>query len=129
MIDGTQIATIADSVARAFNLVLYGSGGVFIIMILWSAYKYAMSLGDAKSLEGAKQSLTQSIFGFLIILGFLIFFSVTAGYLGLDENVVKGPASIMRTNLQKLEQIVNNSGNDLVIPCAQKGFCVLEGED
>lgn len=125
VLDGSNIGMLADAFARIFNLVLLGSGAVAIIMILWSSYKYSMAFGDAKALEGAKQSLTYSIFGFVIVLGFFFIVSFTANYFGLAKGTLLSPASVMKSNLNKLQNIVNQSDGNFYVPCANKGFCVI----
>lgn len=117
VIDGSDISQIADMLARAFNLFLMIGGTVFLIMILWSAYKYAMALGDPKMLEGAKQSLTYAIFGFVVVLGFYTIITFAASYFGVaGEPVFGDPAGLLKQNIIKLQDIVQESGGGIALP-------------
>uniref|UniRef100_A0A7C4TJ69 Uncharacterized protein n=1 Tax=candidate division WWE3 bacterium TaxID=2053526 RepID=A0A7C4TJ69_UNCKA len=117
MLDGTSISQIADVLARTFNIVLFGAGAVFIMMVLYSAYKYSMALGDPKMLDGAKQSLTYSIFGLLVVVGFFFIVSFVANYLGLATGVLTNPSAVLRNNLNRLQETTNTgaSGNGILI--------------
>jgi sensor histidine kinase YesM len=43
-------------------------GSVVVILIILSGYKFIMSRGDSKQLEGARKTLTYAIIGLLVVL-------------------------------------------------------------
>jgi hypothetical protein len=115
-LNGTDISQIADVLARTFNIVLFAAGAVFLCMVFYSAYKYAMALGDPKGLQGAKDSLTYAILGFVVVLSFFMIVSFVANYLGLATGVLTSPETVLRQNLQRVQDTASDSGGQLVIP-------------
>jgi hypothetical protein len=67
---------------RGVNLLLISSGVFFVAMLFISAYKFSMSYGDPKGVQGAKQTLTYSVFGFLVILSSFLLLQIITGALG-----------------------------------------------
>ncbi|HEX8964831.1 MAG TPA: hypothetical protein VF820_00175 [Patescibacteria group bacterium] len=55
-----------------FANIIHGSlifvGSVTVILIIFSGYKFMMSGGDAKQVEGARKTFTFAIVGLLVVL-------------------------------------------------------------
>lgn len=111
-IDATNLSSIGSILARVVNLAAWGVGGVFIIMILVTAIKYAMAQGDPKGLEGAKNTLTYAIFGFLVAIGFFAISSIVTRALGIDQNLITSPGEAVRTNIEKLMDYLETDSFD-----------------
>lgn len=77
----TCIPTVFQNLV-SWALILAGVVAVFLIVI--SGYKFINSGGDAKQVEGARQTLTYAIIGLLIV--FLSFFiiNVISGVTGVE---------------------------------------------
>ena len=69
--------------AIPFALVFAGIG--LLMMLLFSGFEYLTSAGDAKKLEGAKQRLTYSIVGFLLIFTAFWLVQIAGRIFGLTE--------------------------------------------
>lgn len=87
-------------IARLVNLLLGLGGVVFIVMIFMMAIKFATSVDDPRGLEAAKQTGTNAIIGFVVVLGFFFIFNAilsafgfTAGS-GLDSPVSSGQSAV-----------------------------------
>lgn len=66
------------------NWAMILAGVVAVFLIIVSGYKFISSGGDAKQVEGARQTLTYAIIGLLIV--FLSFFiiNIIAGVTGVE---------------------------------------------
>lgn len=75
-----------DFVKRLFGLLLGISGGVALLIILYSGYRIMASRGDPEKLQGAKETLTSAIVGLL----FIIFSLVILEVVGVDILKIPG---------------------------------------
>jgi hypothetical protein len=73
-------------VARVFNILVFSAGVVFVAMLFLSAYKFSISQGDPKGIEGAKKTLTHALIGFLIVVGAYSLLSLIVASLGGYES-------------------------------------------
>ncbi len=80
-----DLLDLVDVIARGFNIVMSGAGAIFIVFVVFSAYKFASSQGDPKAYAGAKQSLTYAVMGFLVILGLFVINNIIVDVIGLDS--------------------------------------------
>lgn len=92
--DGTQISgpsglnwanNIGKVISRAIPLILAFAGLGLLLMLLASGFEYLTSAGDAKKLESAKQRLTYSIVGFLLIFTAFWLVQIAGRIFGLTE--------------------------------------------
>lgn len=63
-----------------FSVLLSISGGIALILIIYSGYQIMLSQGNAEKVEGAKETLTSAIIGLL----FIIFSLVLLQTIGVD---------------------------------------------
>lgn len=63
-------------VGRVFNILIISAGVVLVALLFISSYKFAMSQGDPKAIDGAKRTLTYAILGFILVIGFNALLSV-----------------------------------------------------
>lgn len=79
---GDKVATLGCIPVLFQNIVngaLLFVGLVTIVLIVFSGYKFITSQGDAKQIEGARNTLTYAIIGLVIIL-FSFFIINVIGY-------------------------------------------------
>ena len=107
--DPRSLSGIAGVFASAVNTLFWVSGSVFVVMLFVSATKYALTQGDPKGLDGAKQALTYAVFGFLIAISFFAITTITVRSLGLDEKVLT-PGKALEAGLEDLKEMLE-SGN------------------
>lgn len=67
-------------VQRIFSIVLGFAGGIALIMIIISGYKFMASQGNPEAVKGASEQLTSAIIGLL----FIIFAFVILQIIGVD---------------------------------------------
>ena len=79
------ISTDPQSFAKnVVNIVLGLSGGIALIMIIISGYKFMISQGNPEALKDAQEQLTSAIVGLLfIILSFVILQMIGGDILGI----------------------------------------------
>ncbi|MCL5439155.1 MAG: pilin [Patescibacteria group bacterium] len=57
-----------DFIASIFGITLSLSGGIALLLIIYSGYKLMTSRGNAEKVQGAKETLTSTIVGLLFII-------------------------------------------------------------
>jgi len=82
---GQTVLTLGTIISRAVPFVLAFAGIGLLLMLLFSGFEYLTSAGDAKKLEGAKQRLTYSIVGFLLIFTAFWLVQIAGNIFGLTE--------------------------------------------
>lgn len=97
-----SIVDILDPIIRLLNLVTGAAAFVFMAMLFYSAYKYAIAQGDPKGLMGAKETLTHAIFGFIIAIGSFAIINWVANILGLSTDVLDDPSGASKGAIQEL---------------------------
>jgi hypothetical protein len=85
--DDPHILGLVCIAARIVNVLLLSSGAVLIIMIIYSSYKFAMSQGDPKGLQGAKETLYLALYGFFAIVFLLAGLNIMGGLFGFPGGV------------------------------------------
>ncbi len=104
----TNITLILDPIIRLLNLISGLAAFVFLAMIFYTAYKYAIAQGDPKMLQGAKDTLTHAIFGFIIAAGSWSVISWFANALGINAGGVLGdPSGASQGALQELIDFIS----------------------
>lgn len=76
----------AEFVKRLFGVLLGISGGIALLLILYSSYRLMASRGDPEKLQGARETLTSAIVGLL----FIIFSLVILEIVGVDILQIPG---------------------------------------
>lgn len=69
---GSIPTNITSVISTAFGILLSFTGGILLIIIVFSGYRIMTSQGDAEKIKGARETLTSAIVGFLFIV-----FSIT----------------------------------------------------
>ncbi|OGC47806.1 hypothetical protein A2886_00260 [candidate division WWE3 bacterium RIFCSPHIGHO2_01_FULL_42_13] len=87
------------------NVLTLLAGAGFVLMIFMGAYKYALSQGDPKGLDGAKSTLTHALLGFAVIIGMYLILSFIQRIFGLKEVVVLAPFQRLQQGLENLFRI------------------------
>lgn len=84
-IDVPQLSCIPLLLQSLINWAFVVAGAVAVFMIIFGGYKFISSGGDAKQVDGAKQTITWAIIGLVIILlsGFIL--NVISGFTGIEQ--------------------------------------------
>lgn len=77
--------------ANVLNVLFMFAGTVAVFMIIISGFRFILSSGDAKQLDGAKKTLTLAVIGLIIILLSYLILSVLAKVTGVSCLLVFGP--------------------------------------
>lgn len=93
-------------IVRLMNVIMLSSAAIFVMFIFAGSIKYALSQGDPKSLEAAKQTLITSVLGFIIIVGSWTILRIIVNILGLKESTLN-PVDMLVENLAKLLETFN----------------------
>lgn len=95
---------IVCPIARALNVVLLSVGAIFVIIVLVTSIKFAMSQGDFKGVLGAKNSLTWAVVGFLVVAGIFGLVTLLANIFGIPLGNVSssGPFLLFNQGLERL---------------------------
>lgn len=86
----TNPLAVVCPVVRILNVLMIMAGVTLVVMILFSAYRYASSTGDPKAIQGAQNTLTYAIIGFVVIIGVYALIRILASIFGLDPTSVVG---------------------------------------
>lgn len=70
----------AKFIGRIFGILLGISGGIALILIIYSGYKLMLAQGNPEAIQGARETLTSAIVGLL----FIIFSVVILKVIGVD---------------------------------------------
>lgn len=93
-------------IVRIVNVVMLSSAVFFVIFIFMASIKYSLSQGDPKALEASKQTLINSVLGFLLIVGSWTILRIIVNILGLNAAVLN-PVEMLARNLAKLFETFN----------------------
>lgn len=83
---GSINTDIGKAINQLFSIVLGLSGGIALILIIYSGYQLMMSQGNQEKVQGAKETLTSAIVGLL----FIIFSLVILQVIGVDILKIPG---------------------------------------
>lgn len=83
-----QLLDIVCPLSQIFNIVVLSGGSIFVIMVFYSAIKFALSQGDAKAIEASKMALTWAVIGFIIVICIYVIYFIILGILGIDKSSV-----------------------------------------
>lgn len=89
-------------IARFLNVLVLSAAAVFVVFILLSAIKYALSQGDPKALMASQQTLTTTVIGFFIVIGVYTLLTIIKNVLGLTSSPILNPFEVLTTNLRDL---------------------------
>ena len=93
-------------IARLLNVFIFASAAIFVMLILVSSVKYGMAQGDPKAMQGAKQTLTTAVIGFIVIIGAFTILAILRGVLGLKNNLLLDPFGALSQGLARfLEEL------------------------
>lgn len=113
----SSIGPIFNSILRILNVLVYFSGAVFLIMVFISAYKYALAQGDPKGLQGAKDTLTLAIVGFIVVVGGFTLVKILLAAFGLNPDLLN-PVASLQTAIQAFIEKLNACNTGTTLGCA-----------
>ena len=101
---------IACPIIKILNVLVLSGGAVFVGMLFFSAFKFAMSQGDPKGVQGAKDTATLAVLGFIIVIGLFVIITFVKNAFGINTAVVNnanGPFDTFITGFQRLLNFAN----------------------
>lgn len=87
--DVAQIKCLESLFARIIGLVASFAGIIFLIMFLIGGFRYLLSGGEPKKVEGAKGTITAAFLGLLLIVSGYIILRLLSAFTGIDLTVFK----------------------------------------
>jgi hypothetical protein len=81
--DPPELSSLVDIARRTLNIAVMVSGIVLVAIIAYGVWKSSMATGDPRGLEGAKQTWTYALYGFLIVVAFFSIFIIITSALGI----------------------------------------------
>jgi len=79
-----QWKDLANILKGAVNVVFYVGIALCLIFMIIGGIKYATSGGDKEQAQAARGTITNSIIGFVVILGFRFILEIVLGLLGVQ---------------------------------------------
>ena len=101
---------IVCPIIKVLNVLVLTGGTVFVGMLFFSAFKFAMSQGDPKGVQGAKDTATLAVMGFIVVIGVFVIITFVKNAFGVDTDVVSnsnGPFDTFITGFQRLLNFAN----------------------
>lgn len=77
------IVDIVCPIIRFVNIAIILGGVVFSFIIVFAAYKFYTSMGDPKGVQGARNTLTYGLLGFLLVIGSFAIVVLIVNILGI----------------------------------------------
>jgi len=101
---------IVCPIIKMLNVLVLSAGAAFVGMLFFSAYKFAMSQGDPKGVQGAKDTATLALIGFIIVIGFFVITTILKGIFGVDSSVVLGANGPFDAFVSGFQRLLNFAG-------------------
>ena len=89
-----QLVNLMCPVLKALDIIILSSGGIFVALILIASIKLSLSQGDAKAIDGAKQTITWATIGFVTVIGLYVGLGILLGYFGVSPNALSFSTAI-----------------------------------
>lgn len=108
--DNPDPRLIVCPIIKVLNVLVLTGGAVFVGMLFFSAFKFAMSQGDPKGVQGAKDTATLAVMGFVIVIGLFVIITFVKNAFGINTGVVanaNGPFDTFITGFQRLLKFAN----------------------
>ena len=83
-----SLVDLLDTLFKVINVLVLVSGIIFVGVLAYGAFKAAMSLGNPRGLEAAKQTWTYGLYGFLVVVGYFAIFTIATGLFGSTADPV-----------------------------------------
>lgn len=102
-LDDPSPVAILCPVIRVLNVLVLSSGAIFVIMVIYTAVKFALAQGDIKAIQGARLTLTYAVGGFIVIVGFYVILKIIIGIFDLNTSLLN-PFSLLESALDQLRK-------------------------
>lgn len=83
-LDEPALSDLEGVISNIFKYVVGLAGLVFAGAVAYAGWKFSASLGDARGIDAAKQTLTYALIGFGVVVAFFAIFSIFVNLLGLS---------------------------------------------
>jgi len=105
---------LSPIVVRIFTILVLSAGAVFVFMVAYGIWKSSMSLGDPNGLDAAKKTWSFAVFGFLVVILFLVLGSLVASVIGKRGEFSGGVGGIVQSVFDAIEELWSVPGNNMV---------------
>jgi hypothetical protein len=95
------LAQVLCPIIRVVNIAILGAGAIFVLMLLYGGVKLTLALGDPKGFEGAKNTITWAVIGFLIIIGVISILFIASRLFGIQFDFTN-PFGLIANEIQIL---------------------------
>jgi hypothetical protein len=79
------LSCLPPLIASVVYLLLTGAGTVALFMIIYAGIKFITSGGDAKSVDGARKTLTYALIGLIVVLMSFVIVSLISKITGVTS--------------------------------------------
>lgn len=86
--DEPSPTAIVCPIIKILNVLVLSAGAAFVGVLFFSAFKFAMSQGDPKGVQGAKDTATLAVVGFIVVIGLFAIIIGVKNAFGIDSTVV-----------------------------------------
>ena len=93
-LNGSGINSLGNLFGLAINIVMGVGVALTVIFLILGGIKYVTSQGDKTQTQTARESLTNAVIGFIVVIGAFVIRTIVLGLLsgntsGLDNNVAQ----------------------------------------
>lgn len=104
-----NINDLRPIIENVFNIAVLSAGVVLVGAIAFGIWKSSLAGGDPRGLEGAKQTWSYALYGFMVIVLFFAIFSIAQSLLGIP---VLKPSDLLDGLFEALNALVNEKFTD-----------------
>lgn len=83
----TDISGMIRPLINLLNLLTFFTAVVFLVMLAVTTFKFAMSQGDPKAMEGSRKTLTLNIIGFIVAGGAYAIIRIALRFFGIGAGL------------------------------------------
>lgn len=83
-LDNPTIDQLMCPIIRVVNILAYAVGAIFIIVLIWGAFKLAMAQGDPKAYASAINTWYWLVVGAFVVVGYFAFTTVLSKAFGFQ---------------------------------------------
>ncbi len=99
-----SLSLLQSILENTFNIVVIAVGGVLVAVVAYGIWKSSLSLGDPRGLEGAKQTWTYALYGFMVIILFFVVFTIVTGFFGVSS--LGNPKNILGEVFKAINELI-----------------------
>ena len=83
-LENPSVSQILCPIIRVVNILAYAVGAIFIIVLIWGAFKLAMAQGDPKAYSSAINTWYWLVIGAFVVVGYYAFTTILSKAFGFQ---------------------------------------------